>query len=60
MNTKETILETVDDLVADFLYYDRKEDEDLPLGDIQKAIATGKISADEIVERFKSELSRGL
>ena len=29
-NTKELIEDTVKDMVANFLYYDRKEDEDLP------------------------------
>ncbi|MEE9374509.1 MAG: hypothetical protein V3V00_15750 [Saprospiraceae bacterium] len=54
---KEKILKTVSDLVADFLYYDRKEDEELPKGSIEKAIHDGEITIDEIVERFKSELT---
>lgn len=54
--TKEVILGVTGDLVADFMYYDRKEDDDLPRGAIEKAIATGVITTNEIVEKFRSEL----
>ncbi len=54
--TKEIILGVTGDLVADFMYYNRKEDEDLPQGAIEKAIATGVITTNEIVEKFRSEL----
>ena len=53
---KELILNVVSDLVSDFLYYDRKEDEDLEVGDIQKAIEIGEITKEEIIEKFKQEL----
>ncbi len=51
---------TIDDLVSDFLYYDRKEDEDLPLGVIDRQIKEGSLSVDEIVHKFKEELEYGL
>ena len=57
---KNLILITVDDLVADFLYYDRKEDEELPQEAIYKAIKGGDITEDEIVERFRQSLYVGL
>ena len=57
---KDIILNTVDDLVSDFLYYDRKEDENLPRGSIEKAIKKGKISVKEIVDHFESQLKIGL
>jgi hypothetical protein len=57
---RENILFTVDDLVAKFLYYDRKEDEELPLESIEAAIAGCEISADEIVDRFRQQLEEGL
>ncbi len=60
MTRKETIEAVVKDLVSAFLYYDRKEDEDLPKGQIQEAIKNGEISMDEIVELFKGTLSEGL
>jgi hypothetical protein len=49
---RELILGNVEDLVADFLYYDRKEDEELPRGAIEQAIREGVITADEIVAEF--------
>lgn len=57
---KENILNTVSDLVGSFLYYDRKEDEDLPRGAIQDALEDGVITIDEIVAEFKRCLNEGL
>lgn len=57
---REIILMTVDDLVADFLYYDRKEDEDLQRGAIEEAIAAGEVTAEEIVAAFGRALAGGL
>ena len=54
------ILVEVEDLVSDFLYYNRKDDEDLPRGEIEKAIEAGEISEDEIVEVFTASLHKGL
>lgn len=53
---KHLILNTVEDLVFDFLYYGRKEDEDLPVGEIQEAITAGEISVAEIVDKFRQRL----
>ena len=53
----ELILDAVvPDLVGAFLYYNRKEDEDLPLGEIESAIEAGELTVDDIVERFRAEL----
>ena len=57
---KQKIINTIDDVVSDFLYYDRKEDEELPRGAIEKAIKSGDITYGEIVERFKEQLLKGL
>lgn len=54
----QTIMVTVDDLARAFLYYDRKEDESLPCGAVQDAIAAGEVTVDEIVERFREHLNR--
>lgn len=56
----DKILRQVDDLVSCFLYYDRKEDEDLPLGTIETAIASGVITVDEISQKFDSALRAGI
>ncbi len=58
MTRRETILDTVDDLVSDFLYYDRKEDEDLPRGEIEAAIEAGEVTIDDLVARFRDGLER--
>ena len=51
---------TVRDLVADFLYYDRKEDEELGINSIQTAIKDGIISEEEIVKEFADFLKEGI
>jgi hypothetical protein len=53
---KDTILNAVEDLAGDFLYYDRKGDEDLPLGAIEAAIARKEVSIDEIVALFEAKV----
>lgn len=50
----------INDLVAKFLYYDRKESESLPLNAIKNAVAAGAVAPEEIVELFASELRAGL
>ena len=54
------IFGTVDDLVADFLYYDRKEDEDLPREAIDDAVREGVVTVDEVVAKFRQCLTDGL
>lgn len=53
---KELILINVRDLVTNFLYYDRKEDEELEYGEIEKAIKEGTITFEEIVNAFAENL----
>ncbi len=60
MSAKEPIFRAVDTMVVDFLYYDRKGDEELPLYYIEEAVRTGTVSEDEIVAHFRSELHKGL
>ena len=55
---KQVVLDTVSDLVGNFLYYQRKEDEDLPVGAIEKMVAAGEITVDEIVAKFRSEIEQ--
>lgn len=57
---REIIFAVVSDLVTDFIVYDRKEDEDLPRGSIQKAIDSGEITLEEVVEEFKEELWKSI
>lgn len=53
---KDLILDKINDLVANFLYYDRKEDEDLSAKDIEKAVEDGEITVEDMVARFRSQL----
>lgn len=50
---RQTILNVATDIAGEFLYYGRKEDEDLPRGEIEKAIAAGENTLDEIVSAFR-------
>lgn len=50
---RDVILTTIGDLVADFVYYDRKEDEELSESQLDGAIADGTITIDEMVEKFR-------
>lgn len=54
MTRRENIIATVQDLASAFLYYDRKEDRELPVGEIEEAIKAGEITEGEIVETFRS------
>lgn len=56
---KHLILDVVDDLVYNFLYYDRKEDEDLPLGAIEEAVGVD-LTIDDIIQHFEKKLHEGL
>jgi hypothetical protein len=57
---RQLILYTVDDLALSFAVYDRKEDEELPSGAIEEAIAAGEITVDEIAAQFHGALISGL
>ena len=57
---KEIILGTIDDLIAKFLYYDRKDDEDLRVYEIEKSIEAEEISLEEIKAKFCECLEKNL
>lgn len=56
----QELKDVITDLVSDFLYYDRKEDEDLPEGEIQSAIERGDLTVNQIAATFERELRNGL
>jgi hypothetical protein len=56
MITKQKILNEVTDLAARFLYYDRKEDTELTLEALTKAVHEGTVTVDELVEEFRNRL----
>lgn len=53
---KQKILDTISNLCSDFLYYDRKEDEDLTMEQLNEAVKSGEITIDEMVEEFRKHL----
>lgn len=60
MSRRTNILLTVQDLVTDFTYYDRKEDSTLRPGQIEEAVMAGEITCDEIVAEFRLHLLRSI
>lgn len=56
MKRRELILANANDLARDFLYYDRKEDEELNVGEIQEAVENGELTKEEIIQEFKKQL----
>ena len=58
MDLKQSILNTVSDCVSDLMYYDRKEDEELPRGAIEQAIKDGIITKDEIIAVFSQGINK--
>lgn len=61
MNDKYILISnTIADTVANFMFYDRQEDEDLPLHSIQQAIENGDISLKDIKDIFSHEIDKYL
>jgi hypothetical protein len=57
---KEKIINTVKDLCSDFLYYDRKEDDELSEDDLIQAVEDGTVTIEEMVAEFENELRNTL
>jgi len=53
---KQKIINAFSDCMMDLFYYDRKEDDDLPVGEIENAIKNGIITVDEILAIVKQSL----
>ena len=50
---KKYIMDVIDDMVSDFVYYNRKEDEVLPDGSIEQAVKDGIVTIDEMCNYFR-------
>ncbi len=50
------ISEALDIAVSDFLFHDRKEDPDLPLGEIEKMVGNWDVTISEITLEFEEML----
>jgi len=53
---KNEILGAAKDVARNFLYYDRKHDEDLPVDAMFASIENGLVTFDEISNAFRTEL----
>ncbi len=53
---KQRILDAISDLCSDFLYYDRKEDDELSVTNLNNAVDSGEITIDEMVNEFRKHL----
>jgi len=60
MNRGEIIMNTIQDLVSSFFYYDRKEDDDLGVGEIEEAVGNDEISVEEMLHVFETEIKEAL
>jgi len=60
MSKKELMIGEIEGIVSNFLYYDRKGDEELLMGDIEKLIQSGETDINEIVSVFRIQLEEGL
>lgn len=57
---RQRIIDIVTDSIAGMMYYDRKEDEDLPRGAIEEAVAAGEITVEEMVTFWRDELTEAV
>lgn len=57
---RERILDRASDLAGSFFYYDRKEDEDLPRGEIEAALESGEVTIDDITTAFVESARRNI
>jgi predicted RNA-binding protein associated with RNAse of E/G family len=63
MNTEELrkqIFDTIDKMIDCFLYYDRKEDVGLEVGEIEDAVKAGQITVNEMIKRISENLIKGI
>lgn len=50
------VLNTIRDSVRDLMFYDRKDDEELPKGMIEDMVKRGEITLDDMAQVFKEEM----
>lgn len=53
---RERILDVFGDLGCNVLYYDRKEDKDVPLNTIEEAIIAGEVTIDELLAPLRGDI----
>lgn len=53
---RQHIIARASDAMTNLLYYDRKEDEELGVGEIGATLSVGEIAVDEMLEIFRAAL----
>lgn len=53
---RKCIFDTIEDLCGDFLYYDRKEDEELTTDQLEDAVDKKIVTVEEMVDTFRHHL----
>jgi len=56
MDPKRKVFEALENSISKFLYYDRKEDDDLNVEQFKQAVRRGDITLDEMVDYFTNSL----
>lgn len=54
------ILGVLEDTITDFVYYDREEDDELDVEELQEAFDSGIVTIDDAVATFRKALADGL
>jgi len=55
---KDYINGVISDAVAEFAYFDRKEDENLSVSELEAVVESGEVTVDEMVEMFRTHLKK--
>lgn len=58
--SRDHVLGMMGDVVSNLLYYDRKDDEELPRERIELLVEKGLLTSDQIVEAFRAALVKAL
>lgn len=58
MKTKEDILGRIPDVLVNFFYYDRKEDEELSIDVLDKAIEGQVVTENDFINEFTVQLKK--
>lgn len=48
--------DTINDMATNLFYYDRKEDEELPVGAIEELLESGAITKEWLVQKFAAAI----
>lgn len=58
MKTKEDILGRIPDVLVNFFYYDRKEDEELSVDELDAAIENRIVTDNDFINQFTVQLKK--